>query len=137
MVTSAAAPTTDIDVATYAPVVHLYPYEASGDPVYDPCSIDWFLNGGPTGQGLTLVRHGGAGYTPAPGQPFDQTQLLQGQAPGNAVGIGLNELATSPIRAGNLASAVAYAHRRAPGPAGVTDIQYWLFYALRGMSTAR
>ncbi len=137
MVTSAVAETAGIDVATYAPMVYLYPYAESGDPVYDPCSVEWFLDGGATGQGVTLTRQDGTSYTPAAGQPFDQSQLLADQEPGNAVGIALDEVASSPIRAGNLASAVAYAHRRPVGPTGVTDIQYWLFYAIRGMSTAR
>ena len=119
----------------YAPLVNLFPY-ANGDPTYAPCSVDWYLSQ------VKLYLSGGTAIQP----PISEDQLpkvppesgeplpylLIPDPDGNA---------DSPIRNGSLAGAVAYAHvMQTPSQSGSNatyDLQYWFFYAVRGMPTLR
>src|SRR5262249_5506144 len=111
----------------------LFPYATNGDPTYAPCSVDWYLDQ------VQLVLSNGSVVQPPinendlPQKPPDKggplPYLLIPDPDGNA---------DSPIRNGSLASAIAYAHvMQTPGQSGSYDLQYWFFYAVRGMSTLR
>src|ERR1700754_1528644 len=121
----------DLDIAAYAPLVHLFPYSG---PVYDPSSVDWWL--GPNGLAprVTLTRPDHSTYTPSGSDAFDES-LLPAAPQGSYIGL-IDPTASSPVRAGDRSTAVAYVHQR-PAPGGATDLQYWLFYPVRGLSTAR
>lgn len=121
----------------YAPELRLYPYAANGDPIYDPCSVEWYLaqvefhptNGPVVPPSPNLINQLPT-TKPAAGQPNPYVQIPDP-----------TDSASSPVRAGNLATAAAYVHiMQTPGTSGsnVTyDLQYWFFYAVRGMSTLR
>jgi len=114
----------------YAPYVHLFPF---ADPqfnftVYDPFSVDWYL---------ARVQLLGSGGTPL-GPPLSEANLAN--QPSSSYLQIPDPNATSPYRAGDAASAVAYVHIfETPGTTGGAsyDLQYWFFYAVRGMSTIR
>ena len=120
----------------YAPELRLYPYAVNGDPVYDPCSVEWYLaqvefhpTNGPVVPASPNLINQLPTTKPATGQP----PYVQIPDPYNS--------ASSSVRAGNLAAAAAYVHTmQTPGTSGsnVTyDLHYWFFYAVRGMSTLR
>jgi len=114
----------------YAPYVHLFPYADPqyNFPVYDPCSVDWYL---------ARVQLLGSGGTPL-GPPLSEANLAN--QPSSSYLQIPDPNATSPYRAGDAASAVAYVHIfETPGTTGGAsyDLQYWFFYAVRGMSTIR
>jgi len=124
-----------------APVVKLFPYTQYSSPPYMPCSVDWYLN--------QVVLHdlkNGTTYQAPAGSTFDQTKLPtkgpDDEKPGKKKPLSYLQIpdpnATSPVRNGNLSSAVPYVNIYAvPGVPDVYDLQYWLFYAIRGLSTLR
>lgn len=110
----------------YAPLINLFPYAANGDPVYDPCAVDWYLDN------VDFVSNGTTDQPPiSEDQLNKQSGYLQIPDPN----------ASSPVRSGNLPGAVAYVHvMPTPGQSGSNatyDLQYWFYYAVRGRSTLR
>src|SRR5262245_37020328 len=112
----------------YAPLINLFPYSANGDPVYDPCAVDWYL------KRVDFVARGRTHPPPTSERKLDHasdTAFLQIPDPD----------ADSPVRSGNLPSARAYVHvmptPEQNGSNSTYDLQYWFYYAVRGLSTLR
>jgi hypothetical protein len=121
-------------ITQFAPLVYEFPYQTifQGDQPYYPSSVDWFLN-----QVELNWGNDDSPYQPPPGQPFDQNQLTKA-LPAAYLQIPDDPTATSPIRQGNLSSALAYLYMRpVDGTSDLYDLQYWLFYPVRGRSTMR
>src|SRR6478609_7978557 len=118
-------------VKQYAPVVRLFPYV---DNPYLPCSVDWYLNTEPL---VLVLPDQSEQYQPPPDTPFDQTQLPT-TPNSTAYLLDPDPSATSSLRSGDLSSAIAYVHILGPDmQTGYYDLQYWIFYAVRGLSTLR
>lgn len=98
-------------VLRYAPVLYLHPSEN-----YLPSSTDWFL------ERATLFSPTGFVIRAAP--PVSSLPVT---------GDGFYLTIPESARGGDLASAVAYVHPYRG--AGVTDLQFWFFYAYNGQGT--
>src|SRR5262245_40891474 len=121
-------------ITEFAPIVYQFPYQPifPGDEPYYPSSVDWFLD-----QVELNWGNNNPPYQPPPNQPFDQTQLLAASKAAY-LQIPNDPDATSPTRQGDLSSAVAYMYARpVDGTTDLYDLQYWLFYPVRGRSTMR
>ena len=123
----------------YAPLVKLFPYTANNFPNYAPCSVDWYLD--------RVWLHLSDGRSIAGIAAI--TRFWQSDLPHNVPAtkqeppyLAIPEpSADSPTRNGDVTQAVAYVHiMQTPGSSGSNltyDLQYWFFYAVRGMSSLR
>lgn len=110
----------------FAPVVRLYPYESNGDAVYNPSSVPWFL-----GQVQDVA--------PAGGDPTGPP-VVSGSLAGASGWLQIPDEQGQPniaVRQGDLPSAPVYINFRAVPQSTCFDLQYWMFYPVRGMSTLR
>lgn len=121
-------------IAGCAPFVYLYPYSQNSDPPYLPSSVDWYLNQ------VELVAVSGGVYQEPIGPPVAENQLPTNTNAGDPLPYLEipDPTATSPVRLGDLSTAVAYVHvRQVAENSPLFDLQYWLYYPLRGRSTYR
>lgn len=133
-------------IANCAPLVRLFPCQApppdSGltPSPYAPCSVDWYLS-------QVELCYQLNGSTVVYLEPPITEQQLGGSLPtpptpqGYFLRIPNDPSASSPVRLGQGPSAPVYVHVRNVSDlcsANVYyDLQYWFFYAVRGMSTLR
>jgi hypothetical protein len=121
-----------------APQVRLFPSIQVSDPswpcaadTYWPCSVDtWYL---PQVQLVVPPSAPIGPPVPASALPTSSGGVTPFLQMPNTSSWGPNQ----PIRCGNLAGATSYVHVRPFGETNLYDLQYWLFYAVRGLSTAR
>src|SRR6516225_9212618 len=116
-----------------APFVYLFPYSQT-DPPYMPCSVDWYLSQ------VELIKVVDGVYQNPIGTPVTENQLPTSTEKGDPLPYLQipDPTATSPVRLGNLFTAVAYVHiRQVSENPLLFDLQYWLYYAVRGRSTYR
>ena len=109
---------------TYAPEVHLYPADANP---YDPCSADWYLDN----VNLVIPATKTTYRPPINRSDLPTTVCTDQPAP-------YLEIPDPAVRNGKLNTAVAYCHIvNVPNVPDTYDLQYWMFYAIRGLSTLR
>jgi hypothetical protein len=114
----------------YAPQVRLYPV-SDPNQIYEPYAADLYLQ--------QVQYYTGPAATAVP-PPINPSQLdTTAGTPAYLQMPGATWQSNLTIRKGNYTQAKAYVHFLAnpPGYAGGYDIQYWLFYAVRGFSAVR
>ena len=124
---TAVTPVTQF-VGSCAPQVRLFPDDPNSDPEHSfrPCSVPWFINQ------VQLVQ--GTSTTPPPLQALPVATASAYLA----MPVGPTWQDNLAIRMGDLATATSYVYiRQVDELPGLWDLQYWLFYAVRGFSTAR
>lgn len=136
-------PITMATITQYAPIVYQLPYN---DPTYLPSNLGSLAQVQPYWPGdadaylanSSVWVNPGNGRAAGPAAGFDIVDP-NGHATGDGSYVYINgdPTATSPIRAGDSTlSAPAYVHLvSTPGDTSLIDIQYWLFYPVRGRST--
>ena len=122
-------------ITTYAPLVSLFPYadpdfQPAGlptSPTYDPDSVDAFLD--------TVFVGSSRDPVGGPARDFDVGGGPQLTTADSYLYIPDDPGADAPIRTGTT-SAPVYVHLvPVPGAENLIDLQYWLFYPVRGRST--
>jgi len=125
MVSSGDGLPAELDPKEFAPVIYQFSQLLSpDDQLYLPSSVDWYLS--------QVQLWPNFQSTPS-GPPVSPDEL---PSAGQGAFLKIPDVNALSIRGGDVTSAIAYYHLLSV-PGNLTDIQYWLFYPVRGRSTLR